>query len=121
MNYANPGLHLHNAFCLAADRDLADSRGRLPPLDALRIHVFQQRWPNTGCGRGGVVCRAITVADTVVIAGPDRAAVYINNWLAYRVDLPNAHFEACLAARDMPGHEHGVRYYQSPGALEGKQ
>lgn len=82
-------------------RALAHARYELPelygeqgmdPKDCQLIY-FQQAWPNTTCGWGGVGGQAITTAGVVVLTSPiGGVAVYHGGRFAYFVERPTEEF-----------------------------
>lgn len=61
-----------------------------PTLDDFIIHCFEQIWPDTSCGFGGISGQALTVGNTVVLEpnGVNQPIlVYFNGRFAYTVPL----------------------------------
>lgn len=66
---------------------------------------WQQTWPDTSCGFGGIAGQAFTNACTVVVHDPESEAklVYHRGAFAYRVERPSDKFADLYARRALPG------------------
>ena len=69
------------------------------------MQAWEQTWPNTSCGFGGIAGQAFTTAPTVVVQHKDTEAtvVYHANRFAYRVLSPSASFQTALQQKRLPG------------------
>ena len=77
-----------------------------PREDHCEVSHFQQTWPSTALGFGGIGGQAFTNAYTTVVRGPQGdAAVYFAGRFAYHLNAPNQVFFDALANRAMP-HRH---------------
>ena len=60
-----------------------------PTVDNFELYTFEQLWPDTSCGFGGIAGQAFTSARTYVfipVIGNQKCFVYIGSKLAYKVD-----------------------------------
>lgn len=71
----------------------------------VEVRKWEQTWPDTSCGFGGLAGQAFTTAPTVVVQHreTDEAVVYHANNFAYRVHTPSAKFQEAMMARQLPG------------------
>jgi hypothetical protein len=66
---------------------------------------WQQLWPNTSCGFGGLCGQAFTSACTVIATAPDSdtVRVYHQGTFAYEVKRPSQTFWQLCGERSLPG------------------
>lgn len=82
--------------------DAGETKDVRPREDHCEIFHFQQCWPSTSLGFGGIGGQAFTNAYTTVVLGPmGDACVYFSGRFAYQVARPNKHFLADLSNHQM--------------------
>lgn len=63
-----------------------------PTVDNFELFTFEQLWPDTSCGFGGIAGQAFTSARTYIfipVIGNQKCFVYIGSKFAYKVDCCN--------------------------------
>lgn len=103
MNYTDPlnslAFALHDCY-----RHMTEPHEDKPSHKDCEVFLFQQMWPSTSCGFGGISGQAFTKADTVVIIGPrGDACIYIAGRFAYYIRRPNDRFTQDLERHRMLG------------------
>lgn len=80
-----------------------ESKARRPrPSECSVLAMFEQSWPDTSCGFGGLAGQAFTNAYTIVVQGAaGEVCVYFAGRLAYRLARPNEQFFQDLARRSL--------------------
>lgn len=82
--------------------DTGETKDVRPREDHCEIFHFQQCWPSTALGFGGIGGQAFTNAYTTVVLGPlGDACVYFGGRLAYQIQKPNQRFLNDLASHQM--------------------
>jgi len=76
------------------------------------VLMWDQMWPNTSCGFGGIVGHAFTQGITVVV-GSQTGMVYVyhDGRFAYQIVAPSEEFQVKLMERKLPGK---VEYEREP-------
>lgn len=121
MDIRNPVVSLTKALESALEKDMpdieiADKDGTLTPvrpsLGDFEVFLFPQMWSTTALGFDNTVAgQAFTAADTVVIMDClERAAVYFNGDLAYKVKKVNQTFHEDLQYHSMVSTSKKERY-----------
>jgi hypothetical protein len=85
---------------------LQDALSRLSAdREDVELSEWEQTWPNTSCGFGGISGQALTTAPTVVVQHKEtqQVVVYHANRFAYRVDKPSGAFDDAVAHCSLPG------------------
>lgn len=84
-------------------QELFEEEGEYYEIDP-EIMAFNQTWPNTSCGFGGISGQAFTTAMTAVVLSRSlgTAVVYHNGKLAYYAEANEKFFEA-VENRNLPG------------------
>jgi hypothetical protein len=80
----------------------------------LMVDLWQQRFPDTSCGFGGIGGQAITTTDVVVCSHPyeSRSRVYINQRFAYEVNTRDNSFQTDCLNKDLAGAVDAVKRYE---------
>jgi hypothetical protein len=73
----------------------------------VQVEQWEQTWPDTSCGFGGLAGQAFTSAPTVVVQHRDteETVVYHANNFAYHVHSPSDKFNEAMMAKQLPGQK----------------
>lgn len=106
---------------LIIDEDLhwrnRDAKHNPISQDFYDMHIFEQWWPDTSCGFGGIAGQAFTQCNVYVLVPktetnyvnvelPTEAIVYIGNRFAYKVPVTKCLLDDIAAHNMRPVYDH---------------
>lgn len=81
--------------------------------DTLEAEQWEQTWPTTACGFGGIAGQAFTQATTTVVTTEEVESVVVfhNDRVAYLIEHPTARFQSDLNGKALAGKARLPRDY----------